>query len=101
VLAGQYQRIGEATEVALLVMVEKVGLPGYSSMPHALDQLSRQERSSFCNDHWTREQRRVAVQEFTRDRKMMSVLSVDVAKNSPSLYLKVPTPTAAHHAALR
>jgi len=84
---GQYQRIGEATEVALRVLVEKIGLPGYSAMPDALGKLSRQERSSFCNDHWTREHRRLAELEFTRDRKMMSVLCCDSRENC-TMYLK-------------
>mmetsp|Transcript_20634 Transcript_20634/g.57264 ORF Transcript_20634/g.57264 Transcript_20634/m.57264 type:complete len:1008 (+) Transcript_20634:154-3177(+) len=84
---GQYQRIGESTEVALRVMVEKIGLPGYSAMPDALNKLSRQERSSFCNDHWIREHRRISVLEFTRDRKMMSVLAANSHGNH-NLYLK-------------
>ena len=52
---GSYQRVGEATEVALRVMAEKVGLPGYAGMPGALVGLARQDRATFCNDHWQRE----------------------------------------------
>ena len=35
-----YSKIGESTEVALLVLGEKVGLPGFDSMPSALQRLS-------------------------------------------------------------
>lgn len=69
--------------MALRVLVEKLGLPGYSPMPDALTKLSRQERSSFCNDHWGRELRRLALLEFSRDRKMMSVLVAPNTLTSP------------------
>nr|GMD96395.1 Calcium-transporting ATPase 3, endoplasmic reticulum-type [Ipomoea batatas] len=36
-----YEKIGESTEVALRVLAEKIGLPGFDSMPSALDMLSR------------------------------------------------------------
>ncbi len=52
---GVYQRVGEATEVALRVLAEKVGLPGYAGMPGALGGLPAQDRATFCNDHWQRE----------------------------------------------
>lgn len=55
---GSYQRVGEATEVALRVMAEKVGLPGYAGMPGALVGLARQDRATFCNNHWQRELRK-------------------------------------------
>ncbi|KAK9840627.1 hypothetical protein WJX81_005487 [Elliptochloris bilobata] len=70
---GSYQRVGEATEVALRVLAEKVGLPGYAVMPGALASLGRQDRATFCNDHWQRELPKVSTLEFSRDRKMMSV----------------------------
>lgn len=47
-----YQRVGEATEVALRVLAEKIGLPGYAQMPQAVDSLSKQDRASFCNNYW-------------------------------------------------
>ncbi|KAK9918863.1 hypothetical protein WJX75_007624 [Coccomyxa subellipsoidea] len=70
---GVYQRVGEATEVALRVLAEKVGLAGYSSMPEALAHLSHRERATFCNDYWQHEYHRISALEFSRDRKMMSV----------------------------
>lgn len=71
---GAYEKIGESTEVALRVLAEKVGLPGFDSMPSALNMLSKHERASYCNHYWEHQFKKVAVLEFSRDRKMMSVL---------------------------
>lgn len=51
--------MGEATEVALRTLAEKIGLPQYASMAKALGMLSRQARATFCNDYWQREFSRV------------------------------------------
>ncbi|XP_042452379.1 calcium-transporting ATPase 3, endoplasmic reticulum-type-like [Zingiber officinale] len=69
-----YEKIGESTEVALRVLVEKVGLPGFDSMPSALNILSKHERASYCNHYWEHQFKKMSVLEFSRDRKMMSVL---------------------------
>lgn len=69
-----YEKIGESTEVALRVLVEKIGLPGYDSMPSALNMLSKHERASYCNRYWDNQFKKISVLEFSRDRKMMSVL---------------------------
>ncbi|KAJ0085181.1 hypothetical protein Patl1_08802 [Pistacia atlantica] len=71
---GNYEKIGESTEVALRVLAEKVGLPGFDSMPSALNMLSKHERASYCNHYWENQFKKVCVLEFSRDRKMMSVL---------------------------
>eukprot|EP00258_Populus_trichocarpa_P035599 XP_024451618.1 calcium-transporting ATPase 3, endoplasmic reticulum-type isoform X1 [Populus trichocarpa] len=71
---GSYEKIGESTEVALRVLAEKVGLPGFDSMPSALHMLSKHERASYCNHYWESQFKKVSVLEFSRDRKMMSVL---------------------------
>ncbi|XP_057974880.1 calcium-transporting ATPase 3, endoplasmic reticulum-type [Malania oleifera] len=71
---GNYEKIGESTEVALRVFVEKVGLPGFDSMPCALNMLSKHERASYCNRYWENQFKKVSVLGFSRDRKMMSVL---------------------------
>ncbi|XP_062078284.1 calcium-transporting ATPase 3, endoplasmic reticulum-type [Humulus lupulus] len=71
---GNYEKIGESTEVALRVLAEKVGLPGYDSMPSSLNMLSKHERASYCNHYWEDQLKKISVAEFTRDRKMMSVL---------------------------
>lgn len=33
----------------------QIGLPGFDSMPVALKELGREERSTFCNDHWQKD----------------------------------------------
>ncbi|XP_019437891.1 PREDICTED: calcium-transporting ATPase 3, endoplasmic reticulum-type [Lupinus angustifolius] len=71
---GNYEKIGESTEVALRVLTEKVGLPGFNSMPSSLYMLSKHERASYCNHYWEEQFRKMYVLEFSRDRKMMSVL---------------------------
>eukprot|EP00850_Spirogloea_muscicola_P004302 SM000018S03667 [mRNA] locus=s18:597179:607428:- [translate_table: standard] len=76
-----YEKLGESTEVALRVLAEKVGLPGFDSMPTALTSLSRPERASYCNHHWEQQYTKVATLEFSRDRKMMSVLCTRQGEN--------------------
>ncbi|KAH7427301.1 hypothetical protein KP509_10G038200 [Ceratopteris richardii] len=71
---GAYEKIGESTEVALRVLAEKVGLPGFDSMPTALTMLSKVERTSYCNHYWEQQFNKVAMLDFSRERKMMSVL---------------------------
>ncbi|CAN4078331.1 unnamed protein product [Withania somnifera] len=69
-----YEKIGESTEVALRLLAEKIGLPGFDTMPSALNMLSKHERASYCNRYWESQFKKVSVLEFSRDRKMMSVL---------------------------
>ncbi|CAH9077838.1 unnamed protein product [Cuscuta epithymum] len=69
-----YEKIGESTEVALRVLAEKIGLPGFDSMPSALNMLSKHERASYCNRYWESQFKKVSSLDFSRDRKMMSVL---------------------------
>ncbi|CAN6682292.1 unnamed protein product [Malus baccata var. baccata] len=71
---GNYAKIGESTEVALRVLAEKIGLPGFDSMPSSLNMLSKHERASYCNHYWEDHFKKISVADFTRDRKMMSVL---------------------------
>lgn len=71
---GTYEKIGESTEVALRVLAEKIGIPGFDSMPSALNMLSKLDRASYCNHYWENQFKKVSVLEFSRDRKMMSVL---------------------------
>ncbi|KAM2913647.1 hypothetical protein COP2_044278 [Malus domestica] len=71
---SNYEKIGESTEVALRVLAEKIGLPGFDSMPSSLNMLSKHERASYCNHYWEDHFKKISVADFTRDRKMMSVL---------------------------
>ena len=72
---GSYQRVGEATELALRVLTEKIGLLGYGSQ--ALDSLSRAERVSYCNDHWQNDYRKVC--------KLFPVFSCCVGRAKPAV----------------
>ncbi len=51
--------------MALRVLAEKVGLPGYADMPASLEQLSKRERATFCNEYWQKEQQRVSLDALT------------------------------------
>lgn len=68
-----YACIGEPTEAALQVLVEKFGTvdPGFNG---TLQTLSKTQRSTACNDYYAQTCQRTATLEFTRDRKSMSVI---------------------------
>ena len=83
-----YQRSGEATEVALRVLAEKIGLPGYSAMPSALAQVSLQERATYCNEVWEQKLKKIYTLEFDRRRKMMSTLCEDTETGDLTLFCK-------------
>lgn len=61
---GVYQRIGESTELALRVYVEKVGLPPSMLSPGQ----AWPAKAVVCNAVWKQVYQRDAVLEFTRDR---------------------------------
>eukprot|EP00759_Apiculatamorpha_spiralis_P006249 PhF_6_TR13659/c0_g1_i1/m.21915/K05853/ATP2A; Ca2+ transporting ATPase, sarcoplasmic/endoplasmic reticulum len=63
------QRVGEATEAALLVLSEKLG--SYSGpIPSSI---SAEERTHYCTNEWKKLFHKNATLEFTRERKSMSV----------------------------
>jgi Ca2+ transporting ATPase len=66
-----YTCVGEPTEAALQVLVEKLGTTDVN-FNSQLSTLSKSKRSTACNDFFAQE--RTATLEFTRDRKSMSVL---------------------------
>ena len=68
---GRFSRLGEPTEAALKVLVEKMGLP---SAERSTDPFLMVRQ---CNDHWNGKFRKLATLEFSRDRKCMSVLCRD------------------------
>eukprot|EP01102_Stenamoeba_stenopodia_P007251 TRINITY_DN2020_c0_g2_i1.p1 TRINITY_DN2020_c0_g2~~TRINITY_DN2020_c0_g2_i1.p1 ORF type:complete len:989 (-),score=222.24 TRINITY_DN2020_c0_g2_i1:59-3025(-) len=76
-----FERVGEATEVALKVFVEKVGIP-----EGGLDRLPKDQRVLAANHHWEKQLEKLVTLEFTRDRKSMSVLVKH--KSGNSLYVK-------------
>jgi len=65
---GIYEKIGEATEVALIVFVEKLNNTGLN-----LASFSAAERSHACNDALREKYEKDFTMEFSRDRKSMSV----------------------------
>lgn len=70
---GNYLRVGEPTEVALRVLVEKIKTddPEFNS---SLDELDIAERTEACNGYIEKQYEKLANLEFSRDRKSMSVL---------------------------
>ncbi|KAI8376238.1 Ca-transporting ATPase [Radiomyces spectabilis] len=68
-----YQNIGEPTEAALQVLVEKFGTDNHA-VNNGLASLSKRERVTACNDYFAGQFKRHATLEFTRDRKSMSVI---------------------------
>ncbi|KAN0107161.1 calcium ATPase [Russula decolorans] len=70
---GTYSNLGEPTEAALKVLVEKIG----TSDPKVLassTSLDPSTRATAVSDYLERKIRRLLTFEFSRDRKMMSVL---------------------------
>ncbi|KAF8739469.1 hypothetical protein AX14_009452 [Amanita brunnescens Koide BX004] len=68
-----YGNVGEPTEAALKVLVEKIGCQDEKLM-RSLASMSTDGRVNVINDYIERSIPRLLTFEFTRDRKMMSVL---------------------------
>ncbi|KAF8626260.1 hypothetical protein AX15_004935 [Amanita polypyramis BW_CC] len=77
-----YSNVGEPTEAALRVLVEKIGCRDEKLMRS----LSVVDRTNAVNDYIERSIPRLLTFEFTRDRKMMSVLVR--LKGSGALFVK-------------
>ncbi|WOO78973.1 Sarcoplasmic/endoplasmic reticulum calcium ATPase 3 [Vanrija pseudolonga] len=69
-----YQNVGEPTEAAMKVLVEKLGSED-EGFNKTLGTLSPLRRATAVNDHYDQEIERLLTFEFTRDRKSMSVLT--------------------------
>ncbi|KAJ3553351.1 hypothetical protein NP233_g12666 [Leucocoprinus birnbaumii] len=68
-----YANVGEPTEAALKVLTEKIGCRD-EEVTKSLSSLSPSERASAVNEYFERKIPRLLTFEFSRDRKMMSVL---------------------------
>jgi Ca2+-transporting ATPase len=79
---GQYGRIGEPTEAALKVLVEKIGIPGF------LKSFNPAELIRQYNDRWGVKYQRLAILEFDRDRKSMGVLCRNTGGGGNVLFVK-------------
>lgn len=82
---GTYANVGEPTEAALKVLVEKIGCPNGEVMK-SLSSLAPAERTNAVNAYFESTLPRLLTFEFSRDRKMMSVLVKRGA--SGSLFVK-------------
>eukprot|EP01083_Nonionella_stella_P075869 206453_1 len=79
---------GEATEGALRVLAEKIGLPDASLARESFGNRDPDYRVDAASKYWEETFPRVSMQEFTRDRKSMSVLSRDVHTDRQVLHVK-------------
>ncbi|KAF8968355.1 Ca-transporting ATPase [Flammula alnicola] len=68
-----YSNVGEPTEAALRVLAEKIGCRD-AELSKSLGDLSLSARANAVNDYFERTKLRLLTFEFSRDRKMMSVL---------------------------
>ncbi|KAI7827046.1 putative endoplasmic reticulum calcium ATPase [Gamsiella multidivaricata] len=68
-----YTNVGEPTEAALKVLVEKMGTDDVN-VNSTLDSLSAQKRVDACNQYCSERINKLATLDFSRDRKSMSVL---------------------------
>ncbi|KAK6907178.1 hypothetical protein I203_101168 [Kwoniella mangroviensis CBS 8507] len=76
-----YTNVGEPTEAALKVLVEKLASDS-DSFNTGLANLGPQARATAVNDHYETRVKRVLTFEFTRDRKSMSVLAQSTSGTS-------------------
>ncbi|CAO0801512.1 unnamed protein product [Mucor circinelloides] len=82
-----YSNVGEPTEAALQVLVEKLGTSNVAFNAN-LTTLLPQDRVMACSSYFRSEYKRLATLEFTRDRKSMSVIVNDGVSQQNSLFVK-------------
>jgi P-type Ca2+ transporter type 2A len=85
--SSTYHNVGEPTEAALKVLVEKLGTDS-ETFNSSLDSMGPQVRAIACNNHYDSRNRRLATLEFSRDRKSMSVLVQSDDKSTATLLVK-------------
>jgi len=80
-----YEKVGEATETALTVLVEKMNV--YKTNKSSL---SPQDKAMCCNNVIRQKFKKEFTLEFSRDRKSMSafVVPAQPGKSSPRMYVK-------------
>jgi len=85
-----YEKVGEATETALTVLVEKMNVFGVNKSG-----LGRKEIGTACNQHIQSMWRKDCTLEFSRDRKSMSSycspLKAVQLGDGPKMFVKVCT----------
>uniref|UniRef100_A0A0G4G932 P-type Ca(2+) transporter n=1 Tax=Chromera velia CCMP2878 TaxID=1169474 RepID=A0A0G4G932_9ALVE len=87
--SGTWTKIGEPTESALLVLVEKLGAPAEkgSDASKWWQTDSADRPPNAVSDWWHSKTDKIATLEFTRDRKSMSVIVKDKGANSNNYML--------------
>ncbi|KAF8986140.1 hypothetical protein BGZ46_009251 [Entomortierella lignicola] len=75
-----YTNVGEPTEAALRVLVEKMGTDDVN-VNSTLESLSAQKRVDACNQYYGERVKKLATLDFSRDRKSMSVLVSKVSSD--------------------
>jgi len=75
-----YEKVGESTEVALIVFVEKLNVTGLN-----LKSYSAADRAHICNDALREQYKKEFTMEFSRDRKSMSAYCVPNSTNGRAL----------------
>lgn len=84
-----YEKVGESTEVALVVLVEKLNVTDIE-----VKGVSKSERAHICNMSIREQYKKEFTMEFSRDRKSMSVYcspagrNLRSAENSTKLFVK-------------
>jgi len=80
-----YEKIGEATETALTVLVEKMNVFNTNKSG-----LSHQDKAMVCNNVIKQKYKKTCTLEFSRDRKSMSVLATPAqgGKGEARMYVK-------------
>eukprot|EP00850_Spirogloea_muscicola_P014853 SM000109S14167 [mRNA] locus=s109:444144:450805:- [translate_table: standard] len=88
---GVYKATGMPTEAALKVLVEKMGLPDNRKFAAIMAAREEEPGSSLalsgCSDTWTASMKRLAMLEFDRARKSMSVI-VQISSGHNRLLVK-------------
>lgn len=80
---GTFEKIGEATEIALRVLAEKIGLPTSARVPPKM----YGDTTMRSTIHWEGEFFKLATAEFSSERKRMSTL-VTTRREDKILYVK-------------
>merc|ERR1711970_914002 len=80
---GTYEKVGEATETALTVLVEKLNCFGQN-----LNNCSASEKCSAANNQIKSSYKKVNTLEFSRDRKSMSAYCTDNSTGEAKLFVK-------------
>ncbi|GJJ68970.1 P-type Ca2+ transporter type 2A [Entomortierella parvispora] len=78
-----YVNVGEPTEAALKVLVEKMGTDDAATNA-SLDDLSADRRVDACNQYYNDRIKKLATLDFSRDRKSMSVLVTKSPSGRPT-----------------